>query len=125
MSNLHFPGSEESAKRIIQLGELPENVFNVGDTSVESCLTTKYLSKEEIACMFPNKEMIENYSIVTFHPVTLESNTSEEQVYQLIKAMDKIEGMNYFLMQIQVEELLTRFGRKRLKIEIIGLLQCL
>lgn len=97
MSTVHFPGSEESAKRIIQLGEPPENVFTVGDTSVECCLSSKLLSKAEIVETFPNKDMVENFSIVTLHPVTLENNTSEKQIYALVKAMDSILGMNYLI----------------------------
>ena len=41
LSFLHFPGCEESAKRIIQMGENPNRVFNVGEPGIENCLNLK------------------------------------------------------------------------------------
>ena len=38
-----------------------------------------------------------DYSVVTFHPVTMENNTAIEQVYQLIHAMDDQKGMFYII----------------------------
>lgn len=95
MSSLHFPGCEESAKRIIQMGEQPATVHNVGEPGVENCLKMQLMSRDELAenLRFPNLKA--DYSVVTFHPVTMENNTAKDQVYALIEAMDAMKEMSY------------------------------
>lgn len=97
MSYLHFPGCEQSAKRIIQLGEKPERVFNVGELGVENCLNTKLMSRNQLAENLQFNITKNDYSVVTFHPVTMEKNTEIEQVYELIKAMNRIPNMFYII----------------------------
>ena len=75
MSTLHFPGCEQSRQRIIQMGEHPERVFNVGEPGVENCLHTSLLSVEELSESLQFDLTAGPYSVVTFHPVTLEDNT--------------------------------------------------
>ena len=47
ISYLHFPTNEESAKRVIQLGEDPGRVFNYGSTSIDNIMHLATLSKKE------------------------------------------------------------------------------
>lgn len=97
MSNLHFPGCEQSRKRIIQMGEQPQYVFNVGEPGVENCLNLEKMSRKALAESL-NFDIVNNdYSLVTFHPVTMENNTGVKQVYELIRAMDKLNDM-YFII---------------------------
>lgn len=97
MSLLHFPGCEQSRHRIIQMGESPERVFNVGEPGVENCLKTPVLSRKELAESISFSAILDDYSVVTFHPVTLENNTGETQVRNLIHAMDSIPNMAYII----------------------------
>jgi GDP/UDP-N,N'-diacetylbacillosamine 2-epimerase (hydrolysing) len=48
MSALHFTSAEEHRKRVIQLGENPDRVFNVGALGIDSIKNLKLLSKEEL-----------------------------------------------------------------------------
>lgn len=97
MSQIHFPGCEQSRKRIIQMGEMPDTVFNVGEPGVENCLKTPFLTRQELARSIAFDGVLSDYCIVTFHPVTMENNTGEKQVTELIRAMDAIAGMNYII----------------------------
>ena len=97
MSTLHFPGCEQSRRRIIQMGESPERVFNVGEPGVENCLNTPLLSVEELAESLQFDLTAGPYSVVTFHPVTLEDNTAERQLHELIAAMDVFPAMSYIV----------------------------
>lgn len=97
MSVLHFPGCEQSAKRIIQMGEEPNRVFNVGEPGVENCLKLKLLPRQGLANSISFSGIMDDYSIVTFHPVTMEENTVQSQVYELIGAMDSMEHMSYII----------------------------
>ena len=48
MSHLHFTSTEDYKKRVIQLGENPANVFNVGAIGLDNIRDLKLLSKEEL-----------------------------------------------------------------------------
>ena len=52
MSYLHFTSCDEYRKRVIQLGEDPKRVFNVGSTGVENVVNTKIFSKKELSSNF-------------------------------------------------------------------------
>lgn len=97
MSSLHFPGCEESAKRIIQMGEQPETVFNVGEPGIENCLKMTLLPRHTLAETLQFPYVTGDYSVVTFHPVTMENNTARDQVYALIEAMDAFPDMAYII----------------------------
>ncbi len=49
MSYLHFAAAEEYRKRIIQLGEHPARVFNVGALGVENILQEELLDRKQLA----------------------------------------------------------------------------
>lgn len=97
MSYLHFPGCQQSAMRIIQMGEQPDRVFNVGEPGVENCLKLDLLSREELAQSIDFEAALSDFSVVTFHPVTMENDTAELQVRELIKAMESINDMAYII----------------------------
>lgn len=97
MSNLHFPGCEQSARKIIQMGEQPDSVFNVGEPGVENCININFMSREELALDLKFDNIRGEYSVVTFHPVTLERNTAVEQVHEVIQALNQIPGMSYVI----------------------------
>lgn len=88
MSTLHFTSTEQYRKRVIQLGEQPQRVFNVGALGVENITTQKLLSKSELEQSI-HFLLDRPYLIVTFHPVTLEKNTAGEQFSNLLNALDK------------------------------------
>ena len=96
MSYLHFTSTEEYRKRVIQLGEAPERVFAVGGTGTENAIKTPLLSKKELEKSL-NFTLCGDYAVVTFHPVTLESDTSKVQLGELLKALSKYNEMKYII----------------------------
>ncbi|UJF25326.1 UDP-N-acetylglucosamine 2-epimerase [Suttonella sp. R2A3] len=91
MSHLHFTATEEYCNRVIQLGEDPTRVFNVGGMGIENIHRLQLLSKEAFEDSIDFK-LAEKNLLITFHPVTLESATSENQFSELLKALDELEG---------------------------------
>jgi GDP/UDP-N,N'-diacetylbacillosamine 2-epimerase (hydrolysing) len=87
MSHLHFTATEQYKKRVIQLGECPNRVFNVGAVGVDSIKKLILLSREEfeksIDFSFAKRNLL-----VTFHSATLESASSEEQFDNLLQVLD-------------------------------------
>lgn len=88
MSYLHFTSTEQHQRRVIQLGEDPARVFNVGAIGVENIKKMTLLSKQELenklAFNFREKNLL-----VTFHPATLDNSSSEQQVSNLLKVLNK------------------------------------
>ena len=89
MSHLHFPGAEVYSKNIINMGEEPWRVFNVGDPGIENIKLTKFLTKLEIEEEL-NIVVDEQTLLVTYHPVTLEADLLSAQVENLIEALEKV-----------------------------------
>lgn len=87
MSHLHFTSTEEYRKRVIQLGEQPEYVFNVGAIGVENSKNILLLSKEVLEESL-HFILGEKSLLVTYHPVTLEYATAEQQCCNLLEALE-------------------------------------
>lgn len=97
MSCLHFASCEPYRRRIIQLGESPERVFNVGALGVDNYLHEPGVSMEELSAFTGLPLASRAYAVVTFHPVTLEDASAQKQVRELIAAMDEFPQLNYII----------------------------
>ena len=96
MSYFHFVACEAYRKRVIQLGEHPDRVFNYGDVGVENIRKMKFLSKKEIEERIGKKLQLP-YACVTFHPVTLESTDVKKQMEELLDCMKQMTDI-YFIV---------------------------
>lgn len=89
MSHLHFVAAPEYQKRVIQLGEQPEKVFLVGGLGVDAIehleLIDRASLEAELGFKFGKKNLL-----VTFHPVTLETASAEQQMNELVLAMSEL-----------------------------------
>jgi GDP/UDP-N,N'-diacetylbacillosamine 2-epimerase (hydrolysing) len=90
MSHLHFVANDIYKKRVIQLGELPQNVYTVGGLGVDALKKTTILVKEDLekslGCAFLDKNLL-----ITIHPVTLNEIDSTEELKELLKALDEFK----------------------------------
>ena len=86
LSYLHFTSTEEYRHRVIQMGENPQRVYTAGAIGVENALHTNFMSKQELEKSL-ECSLGEKIAVLTFHPVTLEHNTAEIQIGELIKAI--------------------------------------
>ena len=94
LSYLHFTSTEEYRKRVIQLGEEPDRVFNVGALGVENALNVEKMPKEELEKSI-DWELCEQYAVLTFHPVTLDKQDPKEQVKELLAAIDEFPQIRF------------------------------
>lgn len=90
MSQLHFAATETYRNRIIQLGEDPGHVFNVGATGIDNIKCLRLLDRERLEADLGFKLGDRNL-LVTFHPVTLEDATSSHQFKQLLEALSDLK----------------------------------
>jgi len=91
MSHLHFTATNEYRNRVIQLGEQPDRVFNVGGLGVDNINKLKLMTKSDFEKAI-NFELGEKNVLVTFHPVTLEKSTSETQFQELLESISKLKN---------------------------------
>ncbi len=96
MSYLHFPACETYRRRIIQLGEAPERVFNYGDVGVENVRKMEYLSQTELE-KFLGISLEKPYASLTFHPVTLEKASAQRQTEEVISALRLFPDINFIV----------------------------
>ncbi|KAA8785581.1 UDP-hydrolyzing UDP-N-acetyl-D-glucosamine 2-epimerase [Paenibacillus sp. 4624] len=87
MAHFHFTASEEYKNRVIQLGEQPETVYNVGALGIEGIRKTKCMDIVELSESIHFQ--LEKFFLVTLHPTTLEGSSSEIQIQNLLKALDQ------------------------------------
>lgn len=92
MSSLHFAATDIYKKRIIQLGENPKSVFNVGAIGLDNIKNMKLFSRKELEkdlkLSFDRKT-----ALVTFHPVTLEKESPQKQFLQVLNALEKFPDL--------------------------------
>ena len=94
MSHLHFTATEEYRNRVIQLGEDPIRVFNVGGLGIDNIRNLKLLSREEFEDSIKFKLGPKNL-MITFHPVTLEHFTAGEQFQNVLDSLDELDSTRF------------------------------
>lgn len=90
LSSLHFTSTEEYRQRVIQLGENPHSVYNVGAIGLDNIRSIKFLSRVDLEDELNFNFRKFNYQ-VSFHPETLSVHTPEEQFAILLEAIDELE----------------------------------
>ena len=91
MSHLHFVAADEYRRRVIQLGEQPEHVFNVGGLGIDNIQRLKLLGRDELEAAL-NFKLAKRNLLITFHPVTLEQNASAQQMNELLAALAELKN---------------------------------
>ncbi len=86
MASLHFPATEAYRRRIIQLGESPERVFNLGAPGLDQIYGTPLLSRDELEKDI-GLSLDKPIALVTYHPALQDRGTTEFQVRQLAGAI--------------------------------------
>ena len=92
MSSFHYTTSDVYKDRVIRMGENPNTVFNVGGLGVDAIKNTKLLNKKTLEKIIGFKFHEKNI-ILTFHPVTLEGNTSLVHIEQILLALRDMSNL--------------------------------
>jgi GDP/UDP-N,N'-diacetylbacillosamine 2-epimerase (hydrolysing) len=90
MSHLHFVAAEVYRQRVIQLGEQPDRVFLVGGLGGDNIKRLQLLDREALEASLDFKLGTKNL-LITFHPVTLETSTAENQMEELLVALSTLK----------------------------------
>ncbi len=87
LSYLHGTSTEEYRQRVIQLGESPERVKNIGAIGLDHLKRASFMDTQELSESL-NFSIDKPYFLVTYHPVTLGEEAPEESFQALLDALD-------------------------------------
>ncbi len=96
MASLHFVAAEPYRQRVIQMGEAPSTVFNVGAIGLDHIRRSPRMELVELAISL-GFEIREPYLLVTYHPVTQLEENSEECFKALLAALDRFSDCQIIL----------------------------
>lgn len=102
ISYLHFVTNEGSRKRVIQLGEAPGRVFNYGATGIDNSLTVADMTRKEALSSVGLWEC--RYAICTYHPVTLGVGCVEEQIRNLVMAVESHPDIQFIVTKSNADQ---------------------
>lgn len=94
MSHIHFCATSLYKRRIIQLGENPARVYNVGGLGVENIKRLELLDKKDFENSLGFKLGKKNI-LVTFHPQTIEKKSASKQFSQILNALDSLKDTHF------------------------------
>lgn len=90
MANLHFPSCTDSYNRVIQLGENPDTVFNVGGLGNENIKNVSLMELSELEKSLDFKNLIP-FALITYHPETQKASSPRQDMQNLLDALDKTD----------------------------------
>lgn len=91
MSSLHFTSCEEYRHRVIQMGEQPSRVFDVGSLGVENIKAVPLMTKYELEASLHFKINTQTI-LVTYHPVTLGGDPAKD-IREFLDALDQFKDL--------------------------------
>lgn len=91
MSRLHFVSNEDHKRRVIQLGEEPNSVYNVGALGLENVLNVPHMTKLQIESKL-GVTLSEKNLLVTMHPNSIAPEKTEDEICSVLEALEKIVG---------------------------------
>ncbi len=96
MANIHFPVTEDFARRICQMGESESSVYVVGTPGVDNIVNIKPMAKAELEQSL-GFEVKTPLALVTYHPVTKASDASENDISPLVEAIKANPQLHYII----------------------------
>ena len=102
ISYLHFVTNEESRRRVIQLGEAPERVFNYGSTSIDNILHVADMSRDEALESVGLNDC--KYALCTYHPVTMEGGKVDQLIEEFLNAIKAFPELQFIVTKSNADQ---------------------
>ncbi|WP_019880561.1 UDP-N-acetylglucosamine 2-epimerase [Succinispira mobilis] len=124
MSHLHFTATEKYKRRVIQLGEREEFVFNFGAMCIDNLIKTNLLSEYELEDSL-GISLDKKVFLVTYHPVTLEKGGVEKKIRDLLEVLSAYKDTTIIITKANsdaggrlINELLEEFANTNSNVKI-------
>ena len=95
MSHIHLVANAEAAKRLEQLGELPESIFEMGSPDLDIMNSASLPSLEKVKAYYDIP--FDEYAILMYHPVTTELEQLPQDIEEVLAAV-KESQLNYVVI---------------------------
>jgi len=92
MAQWHFVAAEPYRKRVIQLGEAPDRVFNVGVPGLDHLRHLEWIDRHTLENLLEIK-LDSPFFLVTYHPATLGRKEPVSAMNELLAALDEFPEM--------------------------------
>ncbi len=102
ISYLHFVTNEQSRRRVIQLGENPDRVFNYGSTSIDNIMTVADMGRKEALEAVGLDDC--KYALCTYHPVTLDDDKVDEQIEEFLASIKAFPDIQFIVMKSNADQ---------------------
>lgn len=102
MSYLHFVTNRESYRRVIQLGEEPDRVFDYGSTSIDNIINSANMSKRSALQSVGLADC--KYAICTYHPATMEDDHVEQQMNSVLSAIRVFPQIQFIMTKSNADQ---------------------
>ncbi len=102
MSYLHFVTNKDSQKRVIQLGEDPQRVFNFGSTSIDNVLNTCFLAKDDLLSDLGLPMC--KYALCTYHPVTMSGEDVTKLIHEFLMAIKYFSNIQFIVTKSNADQ---------------------
>ena len=103
LSYLHGTATEAYRQRVIQLGESPQRVVNVGALGLEQLHRTNLLTKQQLMDEL-NFDLSKPYVVVTYHPVTLADEPAQQSFAALLDALEQFPEQRIIITYPNADE---------------------
>ncbi len=94
MSHIHFVSNENANKRLIQMGEMPENIFIIGSPDVDVMISPNLPSINSVKERYDIK--FDKFAVGMFHPVTTEIESMSINAENYVSAL--LESNNNYVL---------------------------
>lgn len=88
LSHIHFPSCKDSADRVINMGEEPWRVFNVGAPQLDIILEEKRITKNVLSKKL-KVDLANRTVLCIFHSTLVENDKSKKQMENILKALSE------------------------------------
>lgn len=91
ISNIHFTGTKKSMERVKKMGENPRFIFHTGSPSIDEVINENITNRKTLEKKY-KMHFLGNEIILVFHPVTTETEKTEQHITSLLNAIIRFKN---------------------------------
>lgn len=101
LAHLHFPATDESAQRLVRMGEDPATVFTFGSPIIDALRGIDTSLDNSFYERHPHDvgriDLTKPFLLVAHHPVTTEYDDNRRQMGEILAALDMLKLPQFFI----------------------------
>ncbi len=102
MAHLHFTAAQPYARRVAQLGENPDHIYNVGMAGLDALERLPLMSRDELATSL-GFTVDPHFFLITYHPVTLSTTSPVAAVSALLATLESFPNHQLIITGVNAD----------------------